>query len=153
MANIHQVADYFLAAADPEDDITNMKLQKLCAYAQAYALALLDRPLFPEIIQAWKHGPVIPEAYGQYKSQGRNALSTDIELAEARTAFTSEELYILETVNGYYGRYTASALRNMSHSDFPGDFHGFDKAEITPDAIKAAFAQNNVVKTIKAELA
>lgn len=37
-----------------------MKLQKLCYYAQGYALAE-GFELFPEDLQAWQHGPVIPE--------------------------------------------------------------------------------------------
>jgi uncharacterized phage-associated protein len=60
-----QVAEFFLAKTDEDegDLISNLKLQKLCYYAQGLALAVRDQPLFPEPIEAWLHGPVVPTLY------------------------------------------------------------------------------------------
>ncbi|HSX79064.1 MAG TPA: type II toxin-antitoxin system antitoxin SocA domain-containing protein, partial [Candidatus Saccharimonadia bacterium] len=62
MLDCYDVAQYFLAKADEDagDLMSNLKLQKLVYYAQGFALALLDKPLFPQCIEAWIHGPVVP---------------------------------------------------------------------------------------------
>jgi uncharacterized phage-associated protein len=74
----HEVADYLLAKAAAEEEgnelISNLKLQKLLYYAQGVHLALHDVALFPEEIQAWMHGPVVPEVYQKYKDGGGEAL-------------------------------------------------------------------------------
>ena len=55
MATALQIADWFAGAIDREagDSITHLKLQKLVYYAQAWFLALNDKPLFEEEMQAW----------------------------------------------------------------------------------------------------
>lgn len=62
MLNCFDVAKYFLAQQDETagDLISNLKLQKLIYYAQGFHLAISDRPLFPEPIKAWIHGPAVP---------------------------------------------------------------------------------------------
>ncbi len=58
-----EVADYSLGSVEPDsgDNLSNLKLQKLVAYAQGFHLAMKDgEPLFDEPIEAWAHGPVIP---------------------------------------------------------------------------------------------
>lgn len=47
--------------------MTNLKLQKLLFYAQAFYLAICDRPLFDEDFQAWATGPVQPEVYHRFQ--------------------------------------------------------------------------------------
>ena len=60
MHTVDQIANYFLSLSDPEigDGISNLKLQKLCYYAQGFYLAQHDTPLFEDTIEAWQHGPV-----------------------------------------------------------------------------------------------
>lgn len=60
MVSAHDVAAYMLRKHGP---MSAMKLQKLVYYAQAWSLVWEDRPLFPERIEAWANGPVIPELY------------------------------------------------------------------------------------------
>ena len=148
-ASAFDVADYFIANADQDEGITNLKLQKLCSYAQAFFLALHGRRLFESPLEAWPHGPVIKKLYNLYRIHGKDKLSTDVQPGkESRRPFTPEQLFVLETVNDYYGRYAASPLRNMSHNDFPGDFDG-PKAIIPDEEIAARFAGNKVIKTIR----
>ena len=66
-----QVARYFLALTDPDDnDVSNLKLQKLCYYAQGLCSAMRGAPLFVDRIEAWDHGPVVPTLYHEYKQHG-----------------------------------------------------------------------------------
>ena len=64
MINYHaqQIADYFLFKAEQQgqERLSHMKLQKLLYYAHGLHLAVGRGPLFPEIIEAWTYGPVVP---------------------------------------------------------------------------------------------
>jgi uncharacterized phage-associated protein len=72
----YDIARYFLAQIDEEagDLISNMKLQKLVYYAQGVNIALHNRPLFPESLEAWTYGPVVPELFHTYKRYGTCAI-------------------------------------------------------------------------------
>jgi uncharacterized phage-associated protein len=149
--SVFDVADYAIAHADPDEGLTNLKLQKLCGYAQAYYLVLQGRRLFKESLEAWPHGPVVRELYDFYRSYGKNPLSTAIQPGEeSRQPFTPEQLFILETVNGYYGRFAAWALRNMSHFDFPGEFDNPRRPRISDQDIKSRFAGHKIIQKIQA---
>ena len=64
---ISDIADYFITKNHEYGDyITNLKLQKLVYYAQAWYLAFLDKPLFDEDFEAWVHGPVNRDLYDRY---------------------------------------------------------------------------------------
>ena len=147
MATCFDVADFFLANADMEETITHMKLQKLCAYAQAFSLVLLKKRLFDDALEAWTHGPVTRALYKEYQPFGKSVLSTAALAGDSRVPFSDEELFILETVSNYYGRYSAPTLRNMSHDDFPGNF-GPAKQEISDSDIVARFNENKIIQNI-----
>ena len=116
MPTCFDVANYFLSIQDKVPDITNMKLQKLCYYAQGFTLALLDKPLFAEEIQAWKHGPVIPELYKKYQDYGEKILPVE-EFKNKTFVFTDEEIEILNEVYNEYGQFTAWKLREFTHQE------------------------------------
>ncbi|MGB0562896.1 MAG: Panacea domain-containing protein [Spirulinaceae cyanobacterium] len=90
-----------------------MKLQKLCYYAQGYALAE-SKELFPEDFQAWQHGPVVPELYHRYKHFQWRQISDEIDAAEL-----VEDLDYLRDIVSAYGRYDGAALSTMTHREKP----------------------------------
>ena len=66
--DIDTVAKCFLVSAHEVGDyLTNLKLQKLVYYAQAWYLALTDEPLFDGEFEAWVHGPVNYHLYKKYQ--------------------------------------------------------------------------------------
>lgn len=108
------VANYMLyIMSDAFDDLTNMKINKLLYFAQGYHLRKYGKPLFDDTIEAWGHGPVVPAVYEAYKQYG----DKPIEGYEANSIgnITPEAEEVLYGVAREYGRYTASALRNMTH--------------------------------------
>jgi len=112
------VAEYILHKAKIEDDlISNMKLQKLLYYMQGFHLAIIDTPLFDEDIVNWMHGPVVEEIYEKYKLYGRDAIPFPKEFDVSQIDSESKEL--MDDVYDVYGQYSASALRNSSHSESP----------------------------------
>lgn len=117
MASVRDVAKYFIHLADETDDgISNLKLQKLVYYAQGFYLALNNgKPLFEENIEAWAHGPVVPEIYHEYKKYGREA----IDIEEKDVALTPAEKEHLDEVFEVFGQFSAWKLRNMTHEETP----------------------------------
>lgn len=61
------IAEYVISKCnDVNIPITNLKLQKILYYIQAYSLVLLDDKMFTEEIRAWTYGPVVKEVYDEY---------------------------------------------------------------------------------------
>ena len=68
MVSAQDVADYIIWSSHESGSfISNLKLQKLLDYVQAWHLAVFGRPLFAEKLQAWLRGPAIPEIYRRYQ--------------------------------------------------------------------------------------
>ena len=119
MLTCFQVAEYFLSLVDEDagELISNLKLQKLVYYAQGFHLALYDRPLFEEEIQAWKHGPVVPVLYHKYKQYGADAIPKPVNMDFS--VFDDEVRKFLDEVYQVYGQYSAWKLRDMTHEEPP----------------------------------
>ncbi|MCP3405658.1 DUF4065 domain-containing protein [Bradyrhizobium sp. CCGB01] len=75
------------------------------------------RPLFPESIYAWDHGPVIESLYHDYKSNRSQPIPvvTDFD----PIMFDHRDREALEDVFEYYGQFSAWKLRNMTHDERP----------------------------------
>lgn len=151
MPTAMDVAQYFLAAlgTDAESDITNLKLQKLCAYAQAFSLAFLGEPLFREPLEAWTHGPVVPPLYEAFKKNGSNPIPPTEGLSEnfAREPFTDKQKFVLDWIKNRYGSLSAWTLRERSHLDFPGEFGS--RRTIPVEQIAEAFSQHAAIRKLK----
>jgi uncharacterized phage-associated protein len=69
------VANNILWMARREDRaVTPMQLMKLVYISYGWALAMLDRKLFDDPIEAWQYGPVIPRLYGTFQRYGGGAI-------------------------------------------------------------------------------
>ncbi|HEX6040679.1 Panacea domain-containing protein [Longimicrobium sp.] len=111
------VAAWFLNEVDRKagDSITSLKLQKLVYYAQAWAVALLGRPLFEERVEAWAHGPVVDVVYQEYKDHGFESLPR----SRRRPRFAPGERVLLEDVMAIYGEHSARFLETLTHGEQP----------------------------------
>ena len=140
MLSCFDVAKYFLAQSDEEsgDLISNLKVQKLVYYAQGFHLALYGEPLFLEPIEAWVHGPVVPELYHSFKDYGSNSIPipTDIDFS----AYDAQTRELLDEVYCVYGQFSAWKLRNMTHEEDPWkDMIKLGGGVITHQAMKRYF--------------
>ena len=115
------VAEYFLYLDSQPDRIgeriSPLKLQKLVYYAQGFSLALRGEPLFAEAIKAWDHGPIVPTVYHRYKEYGGGPIPAPAGIDLSR--FDTETTDVLGLVYMTYGRYTAWALREITHAEEP----------------------------------
>ena len=111
------IANYFLAKADGEagDLISNLKLQKLLYYAQGFHLAMHGKALFKEDIEAWTHGPVVPEIYQYFKGYGDAALPHPKKVP----AFSEQTVDFLDEIYKVFGQFSGWKLRNMTHAESP----------------------------------
>lgn len=147
MANIKDVANFFIDIVNQSEDdqITNLKLNKLLYYAQGCFLARTGKPLFIDKIEAWPLGPVVPSVYQKYKVCGKSPIQ-DVDDDYTDSVFSDEELEALIDVMREFGQYTGSALVSMTHKEgtpwSEADAKGL--TEITPEAIQRFFEENPV---------
>ena len=120
MYTVDNIADFFLS----KESISPKKLQKLVYYSYAWSIALLnDSPeniqfkLFESDVEAWVHGPVVPELYRKYKDFGWQEIPQVKDFDES--IFASEILDILQQVWDVYGGFTGNQLEAISHKEMP----------------------------------
>lgn len=144
MLNCFAVANYFLAQIDEDDGdlMSNLKLQKLMYYAQGLHLALHDKPLFPEKLMAWQHGPVVPELYHVFKKYGTGPLPKPQDLDFS--IYDDETRSLLDEVYAVYGQFSAWKLANMTHEEEPWREAVKCNGEISHVALKTCFAAHLV---------
>ncbi len=111
------IAKWFLCNIDlaSGDLITHLKLQKLVYYAQAWYLALNDKELFPEEIEAWAHGPVVPCIFQAFKGNGFDPIPCPSDCPVFDKEITSHLSEILDV----YGIYEAKYLERLTHQEAP----------------------------------
>ena len=102
---------------DDGDPITHLKLQKLLYYFQGFHLAATHKPLFSENIEAWVHGPVVREAWDEYKRFGSQVLP--VSAAQPETSLSESQMNLLTDVYNVYGQYSPWKLRNLTHDEPP----------------------------------
>lgn len=112
-----QLAEWILArAARDKQSVTHLKLQKLIFYSYGAALAHgVHHELGQIAFEAWKHGPVSREVYGQYVGFGANEIPQPASVPKFDQALTN----VLEDVYAVYGRLSPWDLRNESHLERP----------------------------------
>jgi uncharacterized phage-associated protein/Zn-dependent peptidase ImmA (M78 family) len=112
MATASEVARYLVETL-PMD---TLKLQKLLYYSQAVHLVRHDKEcLFPDPIEAWAYGPVVPSVYQEYRSNIFDAIPSP----EIKAALTSTEQNSVTIAIGLYGDMSGPELINQTHYESP----------------------------------
>lgn len=116
----NEVADFFLAFANETGEkITNLKLQKLVYYAQAWYLANYGNELFNDDFEAWVHGPVLPPLYKKYRHLGFSVIDEKIGLGTVSKRIDAEVFNFLIKVAKVYMPRGAYELELMTHREDP----------------------------------
>jgi len=113
MAKAVDVARRLIYLAESQSKtLTNMQLQKLVYIAHGLHLAFHDEELLDEEINAWKHGPVIPDVYYEF----RQYLDRNIPASEgAKGSFTDNEIDTIRTAYNNFGKFNGWTLREITH--------------------------------------
>ena len=98
---------------------TVMQLIKLVYLVQGWGLALLDRPIIRQNVQAWQYGPVYPHIYKPLSRFG-SAPVHDVIVDKASglpfsEAFGADETELIHTVVDQYGKMHAFTLSSLMH--------------------------------------
>jgi uncharacterized phage-associated protein len=105
------------AGEDEPDPLTHLRLQKLMYYVQAWSLALRNKPAFTGRIEAWAHGPVVKDLYALLANFGNQPLPPDA--VKNASQLSKEDAEFVVSVWDAYKQFSATALRQMTHSEFP----------------------------------
>lgn len=156
--NVLDVCRHVINYSNQNDyGISNLKLQKILYFIQAYFLINKKdhNPCFNEGIEAWDFGPVVPEAYREYKQYG----SGDIPTVESyivfdkdniwdsnRVKFTdsvinSEDKALINKIIDKFSDYSATDLVALTHKQSPwiDSYVPHQNNEIKIDAIRKYF--------------
>lgn len=113
MSSVFDTANYILRKQGP---MTAMKLEKLVYYSQAWSLVWDERPLFPERIEAWANGPVVPALFeahrGKFKVSADNIHGNPENLDKV-------SIETIDAVLHYYGDKSSQWLSELTHSERP----------------------------------
>lgn len=148
------IANYFLRAHPKQ--ISHLKLQKLVYFSHGWHLGIFDKSLVTdEFVEAWKHGPVFPSLYHEFKSfrsKNINKLATEVDEETGRAIYypvirEDDKLKknLLDAIWDTYGDFTAIELRNLTHkegtpwSETCNTYPGVYNATINNDIIKTHF--------------
>ncbi|WP_281636136.1 Panacea domain-containing protein [Flavobacterium marginilacus] len=124
MKNINQICDYVILRLKQEEDmpLSNIKLQKLLYYIQAWSLALKNEKSFDGDFQAWVHGPVNRQIYDRFnptKYLFSEISLNDIQDKEIATKLNESEISHINKVLEVYAPYSGVELEEMSHKEEP----------------------------------
>jgi len=139
----HKIADLFISLSNAKRAlITNIKLQKLMYYAQAWHLASKGERLFDGDFEAWLQGPVLVCLYEDYKYFRWNPITRkglgEESYQNLRKEIDSDSLEVLDYVIHRYFDMDAYGLEALVLSEEPWlkARNNEDTDESTRDLIK-----------------
>ena len=125
--------------------ISNLKLQKILYFIQAEFLVDVGRRCFPEIIEAWDSGPVVPEVYRKYKIYG--SAHIPLGVADRVRPIAEEEINRINGIVDSCSQYSASQLTKITHHQSPW-IEAYKRSdlnnEITPESIRNYFSESGI---------
>ena len=101
------------------ESVSNLKLQKLLCFCQAFSLARSNQPMFKEKIYAWKYGPVVKEVYEEYKKYENKPIPWEESSQKDWSDISDDHKKIIDEVLDIFGGYSAIRLMNITHSHKP----------------------------------
>jgi len=145
------VANYFIDLATKQGhSLSPMKVQKLIYFAHGWHLAITEKPLISEQIQAWKYGPVIQSVYHEFKQFGVGRIEgkamdfIGLKFDEPNIdSDDSDVRELLDEIYKNYGRLNAIQLSNLTH--LPGT--PWDKAWSEHDGMMSVAIDNEEIKS------
>lgn len=113
MATANDVAAYVMDVLGRP--CSTMKLQKLLYYSQGWSLIWDEEPLFDDAIQAWANGPVVYSVFDNHRGRFR----VDEWRYGDVNALTEAQMETVQTVVGFYGKYSGQELSELTHDEAP----------------------------------
>lgn len=125
MHNVIDVSKYIINYSNQiGSPISNLKLQKLLYFVQANFLldSNKQKTCFPNDIEAWGFGPVVPEAYRFFKEYGSTNIPPYGDHSCDYFDFSSHEEELIQEIVTMFKDYSATALVSLTHKHDPWIF-------------------------------
>lgn len=118
MYDVQLIARYVVnRCAQKQRPINNLKLQKILYFIQAEFLVGTGRACFPDEIEAWTYGPVVPAVYFHYMIFGSTNIpdqgDNDFE------SISEKEKEHLDAIIDEAAKYSALNLTEITHRQSP----------------------------------
>ena len=152
---VRDVSHYIIVYSNKKDyGVSNLKLQKLLYFVQAFFLINDCPPCFDEKIEAWDFGPVVPEVYREYKRFGGMDIPTiDYYVKfDKKNIWNTERIYyediisnddkeMIQAVVDKFAHCSATFLVNLTHNQdsWINAYVNGQRNEITKEDIKRYF--------------
>lgn len=135
-----------------EYGISNLKLQKILYFIQAYFLITVNKPCFSDSIEAWDFGPVVPVVYHEFKQFGSGNIPKidsyfmgnifDVKVKKFNDSSIDDcDKRNIESVIDEFKDFSATDLVKLTHSQDPwkNAYVPFANNVITNESIKEFF--------------
>ena len=106
------VANYFVDYSGYTK--TNLQVLKMTYIAHGYMLAIHDKPLIYDAVEAWDHGPVIPDVYRAFKKWNLSPIG---KITYFPDPFSPDEKEMIDETFASYGRFCGYYLSQITHED------------------------------------
>ncbi|HEY9256536.1 MAG TPA: type II toxin-antitoxin system antitoxin SocA domain-containing protein [Chitinophaga sp.] len=140
-----QIANFFIKSSqNTGDELTPMKLIKLCYIAHGWNLALYNEALLDEAIQAWQYGPVIQSIYRDFKHYGNSQITELVKVGDEYPLPNPAAFPLLNKIWDVYKKYDGVQLSAMTHQpETPWDITWNDMGG---KQLRAAIIPNNLIQ-------
>lgn len=147
------VAKFFVEQAMlDQTTVCPLKIQKLLYYAQGYVLAIVEKPLFEDDIEAWQYGPVVPRVYHDLKENGSEPIPSDwCHAADWVPPFDEAATRVLLHVWHVHGSLPPGRLVHRTHREPPWKDayrHG-ERRVISKDSLTKFFGNQRRTLTLE----
>jgi len=136
------VVDY---ARSNNNEITNLKLQKILYYIQATSIKKNNAVFFNRPIEAWRHGPVIREVYNYYRAYMHKPIT---DTYAPINDFTENEKKLMQDVIKKFIKLDEWDLVDKTHNEDPWKLASSNgkylNDEITIKSMKAYFQDKDI---------
>ncbi|MCY4005557.1 MAG: DUF4065 domain-containing protein [Rhodobacteraceae bacterium] len=108
-----EIANWFIRRGlDENQPLSLLKLIKLIYIAHGWSLAIREKPLIIDRIEAWERGPVVPPVYYAFRPFGVKQTAT-FGMNEAGIDAETQDL--LSAIYGNYKDLTGQQLSELTH--------------------------------------
>ncbi len=111
--------DILKLAQENDESVSNLKMQKLLYYAQAwYMVNNSGSVLFDDVIEARKFGPVVPSVYDKFKKFKRNPIRVVVKEEDLLELSQKQKDYLKAFYDDFMPCSTTDLI-SMTHNEKP----------------------------------
>ncbi|MDZ4840348.1 MAG: DUF4065 domain-containing protein, partial [Bacteroidota bacterium] len=137
---------FMLFSSVDQRGISHLMLQKLLYIAQGFHLVIHNIALFPDEIQAWRYGPVVPNIFKLFKTYGPVSIPADDIVWQIydNNTISRIEINSILVVWETFKNFTALQLSNWTHkigSPWKQTFKEDKNVVISLEKIRAYFVE------------